>query len=192
MTEKFFQYQTENVRIRIWEVIMELTSDEYFERLLRSYSDYFDIVRDTSYADLSVAAEAAFHSRSEKYVLVRKAQLWAAEAHEYVFFVRTDRLDPETYGTYSRVILEEGLSRVKPEKDHMYTYITLLFLADSVDQEVQKLIAKTRCHKDYLFSIHGWADYRVAAWDGTEQKAYTNRAGRPLKQTFLSVKKRRE
>ena len=68
---------------------MELTSDEFFERLLLSYSDYFDIIRDTSYKDLSVAAEAAFHSFSEKYVLVKKAQLWAAEAHEYVFFVRT-------------------------------------------------------------------------------------------------------
>ena len=39
---------------------MELTSDEFFERLLLSYSDYFDIIRDTSYKDLSVAAEAAF------------------------------------------------------------------------------------------------------------------------------------
>lgn len=68
---------------------MELTSDEFFERLLLSYSDYFDIIRDTSYKDLSVAAEAAFHSFSEKYVLVKKAQLWAAEAHEYVFFIRT-------------------------------------------------------------------------------------------------------
>ena len=44
---------------------MELTSDEFFERLLLSYSDYFDIIRDTSYKDLSVAAEAAFHSFSE-------------------------------------------------------------------------------------------------------------------------------
>ena len=52
---------------------MELTSDEFFERLLLSYSDYFDIIRDTSYKDLSVAAEAAFHSFSEKYVLVKKA-----------------------------------------------------------------------------------------------------------------------
>ena len=41
---------------------MELTSDEFFERLLLSYSDYFDIIRDTSYKDLSVAAEAASKS----------------------------------------------------------------------------------------------------------------------------------
>ena len=38
---------------------MELTSQTNFERP-RSYKDYFDIIRDTSYKDLSVAAEAAF------------------------------------------------------------------------------------------------------------------------------------
>ena len=107
---------------------MELTSDEFFERLLLSYSDYFDIIRDTSYKDLSVAAEAAFHSFSEKYVLVKKAQLWAAEAHEYVFFIRTGHLDEETFRTYNDALLEEGLSRVEPKKDHMYTYVSVVFL----------------------------------------------------------------
>ena len=119
---------------------MELTSDEFFERLLLSYSDYFDIIRDTSYKDLSVAAEAAFHSFSEKYVLVKKAQLWAAEAHEYVFFIRTGHLDEETFRAYNDALLEEGLSRVEPKKDHMYTYVSVIFLAESIAPEVPKLI----------------------------------------------------
>lgn len=170
---------------------MVLTSDEYFEKLLVCYSDYFDITRDTSYQELSVAAEAAFHSRSEKYVLVKKAQLWAAEAHEYVFFVRTGHLDGETFAAYSRVILEEGLSRVEPKKDHMYTYVTLIFLAESIAPEVPKLIAKTHCHRDYKMSVYGWMDYRVAARDCTTEKVYTNWAGRQLKKTLSSVTQKR-
>lgn len=170
---------------------MELSSDEFFERLLLSYSDYFDIVRDTSYQNLPVAAEAAFHSRSEKYVLVKKAQLWAAEAHEYVFFVRVDHLDADTFRTYNTLLLEEGLSRVEPKKDHMYTYVTVLFLAESIAPEVPKLIAKTRCHRDYRMSLYGWMDYRIAARDCATEKICTNRAGRPLKKTFLSVMKKR-
>lgn len=170
---------------------MELSSDEFFERLLLSYSDYFDIVRDTSYQNLPVAAEAAFHSRSEKYVLVKKAQLWAAEAHEYVFFVRVDHLDADTFRTYNTLLLEEGLSRVEPKKDHMYTYVTVLFLAESVAPEVPKLIARTRCHRDYRMSLYGWMDYRVAARDCASKKIFTNWAGRPLKKTFRSVMKKR-
>ncbi|MDD6456812.1 MAG: hypothetical protein PUF59_09550 [Lachnospiraceae bacterium] len=170
---------------------MELSSDKFFERLLLSYSDYFDIIRDTSYQNLPVAAEAAFHSRSEKYVLVKKAQLWAAEAHEYVFFVRVEHLDADTFRAYNTHLLEEGLSRVEPKKDHMYTYVTVLFLAESVAPEVPKLIARTRCHRDYRMSLYGWMDYRVAARDCASKKIFTNWAGRPLKKTFRSVMKKR-
>ena len=170
---------------------MELSSDEFFERLLLAYNDYFDVIRDTSYKDLSVNAEAAFHSFSEKYVLVKKAQLWAAEAHEYVFFVRVNHLDAETFRKYSDVLLEEGLSRVEPKKDHMYTYVSVVFLAESIAPEVQKLIAKTRYHRDYRMSIYGWMDYRIAARDCASKKIYTNWAGRPRKKTLLSVTQKR-
>ena len=108
---------------------MELTSDEFFERLLLSYSDYFDIIRDTSYKDLSVAAEAAFHSFSEKYVLVKKKlSCGPLKLTKYVFFIRTGHLDEETFRTYNDALLEEGLSRVEPKKDHMYTYVSVVFL----------------------------------------------------------------
>lgn len=170
---------------------MEFTSEELLQKLLQAYSDYFDITADTSYNNLPVNAEAAFHSRSEKYVLIKKAQLWAAEAHEYVFMVRTEHLDAETFETYRSTILEEGLSRVEPKKDHMYTYVTLLFLAESIAPEAGKLISKTRYHKDYKMSVYGWTDYRVAAQDCATGKIYTNRAGRELKKTFLSVTKKR-
>ncbi len=107
-----------------------------------SYSDYFDIIRDTSYKDLSVAAEAAFHSFLKKYVLVKKAQLWAAEAHEYVFFIRTGHLDEETFRTYNDALLEEGLSRVEPKKDHMYTYVSVVFLAESIALKCLSLLKR--------------------------------------------------
>ena len=76
---------------------MELTSDEF----LRGCCYLTATTLTSSVIPLtrifSVAAEAAFHSFSEKYVLVKKAQLWAAEAHEYVFFIRTGHLDEETF-----------------------------------------------------------------------------------------------
>ena len=157
---------------------MELTSDEFFERLLLSYSDYFDIIRDTSYKDLSVAAEAAFHSFSEKYVLVKKAQLWAAEAHEYVFFVRTGHLDEETFRTYNDALLEEGLSRVEPKKDHMYTYVSVVFLAESIAPEVPKLSELLP-----TFALHalrgGSFDPKISCFSLTRSQIYRTISDRP-------------
>lgn len=67
----------------------------------------------------------------------------------------------------------------------------VVFLAESIAPEVPKLIKKTRCHRDYRMSLYGWMDYRIAAYDCTSKRIYTNWAGRPLKQTLLSVTKKR-
>ena len=47
----------------------------------------------------------------------------------------------------------------------MYTYVSVVFLAESIAPEVPKLIKKTRCHRDYRMSLYGWMDYRIAAYD---------------------------
>lgn len=172
---------------------MQERSRELLEKVLKSYERYFDVTRDTEYEGLSVAAEAAFHSRSEKYVLVKKAQLWAAEAHEYAFFSMVSHLDEKTLDTYRAVILKEGLSRVKPMKDHMYTYVTMIIIADEMDEGIEKVIKKIHYHKNYLLSIHGWSDLRVAVYDMKKDRVITNRAGHELSKMFKSVtdKKRR-
>ena len=102
--------------------------------------------------------------------------------------ITTERV---TFRTYNDALLEEGLSRVEPKKDHMYTYVSVVFLAESIAPEVPKLIKKTRYHRDYRMSLYGWMDYRIAAYDCTSKRIYTNWAGRPLKQTLLSVTKKR-
>jgi len=172
---------------------MQERSTELLEKVLKSYESYFDVTRDSEYEGLSVAAEAAFHSRSEKYVLVKKAQLWAAEAHEYAFFVMAEHLDEKTLNTYRDVILKEGLSRVKPVKDHMYTYVTMIIIADETDDGIEKAVKKIRHHKDYMLSFHGWSDFRVAVYDTKAESVITNRAGSDLEKMFASVtdKKRR-
>jgi hypothetical protein len=166
---------------------MQKESTELFEKLIHSYESYFDITKDSVYEGLPVAAEAAFHSRSEKYVLLKKAQLWAAEAHEYVFIVMVPYLDTETLEAYRRVVLKEGLSRVKPKKDHMYTYVTLLIIADEVEEEVRRAVRKIRYHKDYRFSFYGWSDYRAAVYETGKKRMMTNRAGSDLAKLFESV-----
>ena len=168
---------------------------ELLEKILKSYEAYFDISRETEYEGVPVAAEAAFHSRSEKYVLVKKAQLWAAEAHEYTFFLTAESLDCEKLEAYREVILKEGLSRVKPQKDHMYTYVTMIVIADQVDERVSSQIRRMRFHKSYRLSIHGWCDLRVAICDmsGETVQVLTNPAGRELRKMVRAVtdKKRR-
>ena len=48
------------------------------QKVLRGYAGYFNIKEQVTIDGLPVAAEAEFHSRDEKYVLTKSAQLWAA------------------------------------------------------------------------------------------------------------------
>lgn len=63
-----------------------MNREEVFEKALRSYSAYYDINRETPEAPFQ--AEAAFHSHSDAYFLVKSATLGEAESHEYVFLRR--------------------------------------------------------------------------------------------------------
>jgi hypothetical protein len=62
------------------------------------------------------ALEADFHSSSEKYFLVKSAQLWRNENHEYVYIAAVSDLNQENFIKYKDTVLCEGLTRVKPHK----------------------------------------------------------------------------
>lgn len=165
------------------------TKEELCETLVKLCRGYFDITRDTVIHEIPVAAEAAFFSRSEKYVLVKKAKLWAAEANEYMFIVLSDSLDGDFFDRCVKTFWEEGIGRIKPHKEHMYTYVTLILLADSVSDEVKNKVKRVSRHKDFLFSLHGWADLRIAVRDMSGGKTATNRMGKELKKMFAAAEK---
>lgn len=168
---------------------MNSNSTEILGNLLKTYETYFDISYNHCVNNLPVEAEAEFHSRSEKYVLVKKANLWSAESHEYTYFVMVDSLTPDIYENYRKAILEDGLKRIEPKKDHMCSYVSLIIITNSCSEDIHTPVLKTKFHKEFRFSIYGWMDYRVAVYDCSTGKIYTNRAGKDLKKNLQSVTK---
>ena len=65
--------------------------DTLLARLSEAYTAYFDVepVQDGS----PLKALCAYHSRGSQYVLIKKAELWAAETHEYLYLYSLPRLD---------------------------------------------------------------------------------------------------
>ena len=63
------------------------------ERLKSVYTTYYDVtpVEDGS----GLKALCAYHLRDSQYVLFKKAELWAAESHEYLYLWSLDALDDE-------------------------------------------------------------------------------------------------
>lgn len=151
---------------------------EILDKLLDSYSVYFDVERIAEENPYSLAATGYFFSRSEKYVLVKSAQLWAAESYEYLYIFDVSTLDADTYMRCRQYALEEGMKRISPHKEHMYSFITAIFICDEATAEAQKILKKTYLHKSFKFSLHGWMEFHTDAIVPGERKVYSNWDGR--------------
>ena len=70
------------------------------------------------------------------------------------------------------------MARVKPHREHMSSYVSLVILADTIDEEAKKLIKKTRFQKYFRLALHGWMEYHIAAMEGSTNSFLSNPAGK--------------
>lgn len=148
------------------------------ERLKDAYAAYYDITPVDDGTGLK--ALCAYHLRDSQYVLVKKAELWAAESHEYLYLWSLDRLEqPDVEGIFQRV-LEDGEPRIKPHPQHMYTYLTAVVLYDSADPQALAQLKKLKKRREYKLSLHGWMEFRIAAVDVSTAEITANRSGKAM------------
>lgn len=148
------------------------------QRLLDGYRAYYDVepMDDGS----SLKALCAYHSRDAQYVLSKKAQLWAAENHEYLYLFSLPRLDAAGAGQIFERALEDGMPRIRPHSQHMCTYLTAVVLCDSAAPDALELVKKMKKHQDFKLSLHGWMEFRIAVADLSAKEIAANRCARDL------------
>jgi len=157
---------------------MEMTATERLEKLLNAYSHHYDILRNVTVDGGSFPAAAFFFLRDENYLLSRKHVLSAVENYEYVYFYVADRLCAEELQKQIDLSMKAGMGNIKPNKDHMSSFITLVILADTIDGDAQKLIKKTRMRKNFRLALHGWMEYHIAAMEISTHSFLSNPAGK--------------
>ena len=120
-----------------------MTREDAVERLCDVYGGSFDITR-CEEAELPLAAKMDFYVHNSKYVLSKKAKLWEANSFEYVYLFTVPHLTREIYEQCERLAYEQGRARIRPGPNHMYTYISAIFLCDSCDPEARKALKRCR------------------------------------------------
>ena len=174
---------------------METSLQAHLDRLLNVYSHSYDIYKDVDVEGGHFPAAAFYFLRDENYLISKKHVLSAVEQHEYLYFFLTDHLDAETLQEQIELSKAAGLSHVKPHKDHMFSNVGLVVLANTISPEAQKLIKKTRFRKNYKLSFHGWTEYQLAAYEVSTNCFFSNPAGKEarknLEQNFAPKKGKR-
>ena len=160
-----------------------MTREDAVQRLCEIYQSTFD-VQLCGEDELPLAAQMDFYAYSSKYVLSKKAKLWEANSFEYVYLFSVPHLTKEIYDVCEKLAYDKGMARVKPGPNHMYTYITALFVCDSCDEEARKALKRCRLYKSFRMSYWGWMDFHTALAVLPEESVSTNRSGHSAAQVF--------
>lgn len=163
---------------------MDITLQDRLNKLLDAYSHLYDISRDVEVEGGSFPATAFYYLRDENYLISRNHVLSALEQHEYVYFFLTDHLDVTTLQAQIELSRNAGLSHVNPNKEHMFSYVTLVVLANTITPEAKKLIKRTKLRKNYKFRFHGWMEYHIAAMECGTNSFLSNLDGREARKNL--------
>lgn len=181
--------------------------DEAVERLLSGYRRYytitrFDGVREEEARGLAEAvhlqkpffsggselsAVCEYYEQGEKYFLFHSAQLWSTAQEEFIFLFKVPRLTRAVFRELSEYAYEAGMDMAHIGPGHMYTYISPLFICDSIDEEARKALEKCHRYKSFRFSFHGWMEFHAGALELTGGHFYFNRAGRCMEKGLRKV-----
>jgi len=115
-----------------------------------------------------------------------------------VFFIEKDVLGEEDLKEMDRVVREyaepvlvRGNKRY-PEKNHMYTYLTFVFLCGApLEKELIKSVKKYHFIRNYLFTIRGFCEVKLVAADMENEAVYTNGSGAQLTKLYTKLMKQR-
>ena len=161
---------------------MEITLQQRLDKLLDAYSHQYDIERNVEASGFCYPATATYYLRDENYLISRQHVLSAVEQHEYLYFYLTDHLTVNDLQAQIELSRQAGLSKVKPHKDHMFSNVGLVILANTIEPEAQRLIRRTRFRKNYRLTFHGWTEYQLAAMEVSTNRFFSNPAGKGAKQ----------
>lgn len=159
---------------------------EFLNTLQDSYSAYYNIFP-AAEDEAPLVFRAEYFSRAEKYWLSKSITVWGNETNEYAFIYAADSFDRETAERCVAAALAEALPKVRPHKEHQYTNVKTVFVADSFTPEALKYLKKRKFEKSYKFSLHGFTMLKIAAVDLQAESAVTNPAGHELADYFKKL-----
>ncbi|MDD3239631.1 MAG: hypothetical protein PHW47_06020 [Lachnospira sp.] len=177
-----------------------MNTETFFTRLEKYYQGSFDftkpfVIEGSAFSGKEYTALAEFHSHIDKYVLLKKAQVWAADSHEFCLFQSyPDFFCADDFNELTHLLTEymepqlvrKGNEDVAP--DHMYTYLTLVILCEQpVSKDMISMVKHYHFTKFYKLYARGYSEARVVLVDLPNQKVYTNGAAREMKKLYKKV-----
>ena len=172
---------------------MSIGREDFIEILKDSYSAYYTIKPYEGTQDLPLSFQAVYGARDEQFFFVKSASIWRNEKNEYAYVFSAPTFDTALADRCMDWAIADMLPKVKPHKEHQYTNVKAIFVADSLDDRTINTIKKKHFSKSYgLLSVYGYTELLAAAVDLSKSSSYTNKAGYQLADYFKKLFAARE
>ncbi len=161
---------------------------QYIELIERKLFSSFNIWRDHPVGQEIFDLYAEYHLRNEKYIVVKKAVIYAIESNEYCLVKHLADPSLQRFNTLVDGIKDSVKDLVKPDQDHMSSIITIVGVLDtSAGPDVHAMIEavkRFKYHKGFAFGLRGWADIRLVLVSLEEGVLATNKKGKDVKKVY--------
>jgi len=139
--------------------------NEYAGTIERKLQRSFDIARDHSLSGARYDLFAEFRMRNEKFVVSKKAVIYAFENNEYCLMRYSPELSMDDTSRFADDIVRAVSELVKPDGEHMSSVLTgVLVFGDGRGETIAKsaeVVRRFRYHRSFALGFRGWVDIRL-------------------------------
>lgn len=163
-----------------------MNASEYVSLMEQRLTASFDFKQPPSDELSSLAVWAEHNRTSQKYFLAKSVSLYTINNDEYVGLeVFPDGIREEDIQTclnrFKRLI-----DRLPADESHMSSIFTAALISEKeIPVEVIGKLEKTKYHKDFWFTLRGWADLAIILIDLSKGEIYSNPFGKKIKKNFV-------
>lgn len=161
-----------------------MTPQEAVERLLPSYTRYYDVIAEPPFP---FAAAAEFHSHGESYLLIKSAKLWEMDSNEFVYIAAEDQFPAEKISERIEAAWALSMPKIQPSENHRNSDVTVIFLTPSLDKDSRRFLRRTVRSHGYKHGLQGWSNLRLGAIELSTGRITCNRHGKDLKKLLRNI-----
>lgn len=158
--------------------------DAYIEMIKSKLERHFQIETDLVILENTIDMFAKFSDVSGRTFITKNDIIDRCENYEYCYFKKYDTVTKEevtAYGQFLKKIVDE---RIKPDKDHMSTYVTGVIICNSISDNVKEAVERYSYSRAYSFYLKGWCDVRLILVGLDNNEIVTNKAGKKVKKVY--------
>lgn len=140
--------------------------EEALEKIIEVYSRWYILKAEkaedgASGSEIALVQSGHMDEEEGAYLMSRRATIWEAESHEYVYFFEVGHLTMAGLEKALDESYKKGMTCIKPGPKHRCSYIATVIVADSADAEAVRCISKYKKRENFKMSLHGWMDQMV-------------------------------